>query len=61
MNANIYEVGQVLELKKEHPCGSKEWKVLKTGIDYKLECLGCHRVVLVPRIELKKKVKKVIQ
>ncbi len=61
MNANIFEVGQILELKKEHPCGSKQWKVVKTGIDYKLECVGCNRVVIVPRVELKKKVKKVIQ
>ena len=60
-NANIYEIGAILEFKKEHPCGSKRWKVIKTGVDYKLECLGCQRVIIVPRIELKKKVKKVIQ
>lgn len=61
MNANIYDVGQVLELKKVHPCGSKNWKVLKTGVDYKLECCGCKRVVLVARIDLKKKVKKIVE
>ena len=52
--------GDVFELKKKHPCGSNKWKVLKTGIDYKLECVGCGHVIIVPRIELKKKVKKVI-
>lgn len=61
MNANLYDVGQILELKKVHPCGSKNWKVLKTGVDYKLECCECKRVVLVPRIDLKKKVKKIIE
>jgi hypothetical protein len=60
MNANIYDVGDVLEFKKTHPCGSKNWKVLKTGVDYKLECLGCKRVIIIPRVDLKKKVKKII-
>jgi hypothetical protein len=60
MNANVYEVGNILEFKKVHPCGSKNWKVLKTGVDYKLECVGCGRVILIPRIDLKKKVKKLI-
>lgn len=58
--ANIYQEGAILEFKKNHPCGSNRWKVLKTGIDYKLECVGCGHVIIVPRIELKKKVKKVI-
>lgn len=60
MNANIYNIGDVLEFKKVHPCGSKNWRVLKTGVDYKLECVGCQRVIILPRVELKKKVKKVI-
>ena len=55
--ANIYEVGDILVFKKKHPCGSNEWKVLKTGVDYKLECVGCKRQIIIPRIELKKKVK----
>ena len=59
-NANIYPEGTILEFKKNHPCGSNKWKVIKTGIDYKLECLGCGHIIIVPRVELKKKVKKVI-
>ena len=61
MNANMYEVGTVLEFKKEHPCGSKKWKVLSVGVMYKLECLGCKRMILLPRIDLKKRVKKVAE
>ena len=61
MNANIYQIDDVLEFKKTHPCGSKNWKVLKTGVDYKLECCGCGRIILVPRTELKKKVKKLVE
>ena len=52
-----YEVGEEIELKKQHPCGSKKWKVLRNGVDYRLECLGCGHIILIPRIELQKKIK----
>lgn len=58
MNNNIYQIGDILEFKKNHPCGSKQWKVLKTGVIYKLECVGCQRIILVDRIDLTKKVKR---
>jgi hypothetical protein len=59
-SANIYEIGDILEFKKEHPCKSKNWLVIKTGVTYKLECCGCKRQILIDRIELPKKVKKKI-
>lgn len=38
--------GDVLELKKTHPCGSREWRVLRVGMDFKLKCMGCgHEVI----------------
>lgn len=58
MTSNIYEIGDILEFKKNHPCGSKLWKVIKTGVTYKLECLGCQRIILIDRVDLTKKVKK---
>lgn len=61
MNANIYEVGDLLEFKKVHPCGSKTWKVLKTGVTYKLECSECKRIILIDRVELPKKVKRKVE
>ena len=60
ISANQYKEGSVLEFKKPHPCGSKRWTVLKVGVDYKLECCGCQRVIIIPRIDLKKRVKKEI-
>lgn len=60
-NANIYEVNDILEFKKEHPCGSKLWKVIKTGVTYKLECVGCKRVILMDRVDLPKRVKKKVE
>ncbi len=52
-------VGDVLELKKAHPCGSREWKVLRAGMDFKLKCLGCGHEVMTPRSRAEKSVKKV--
>lgn len=57
-NANIYNIGDILEFKKDHPCGSKKWQVLKIGVDYKLECCLCRRQIIIPRVDLTKKVKK---
>ena len=53
------QIGDVLELKKTHPCGSKEWKVLRVGMDFKLRCLGCGHEVMTPRSKAEKSIKKV--
>lgn len=52
--------GSLLELKKAHPCGSKEWKIIRFGTICKIKCLGCQRIVIIDRIELKKRIKKVL-
>lgn len=36
-----YEVGDVVTMKKPHPCGSKEWEILRVGADFRLKCMGC--------------------
>ena len=38
--------GDVLEMKKEHPCGARRWEVLRVGMDFRLRCVGCGREVL---------------
>ena len=43
------KTGQILKLKKKHPCGSFEWEVLRIGADFRLKCLGCGHQVMVPR------------
>ena len=60
-NANIYQLGDILQFKKVHPCGSFQWKVIKIGVDYKLECCGCGRQIIIPRVDLQRKVKKRIE
>ena len=50
----------VLELKKEHPCGSKRWQVLRVGMDIKLRCLGCGHELMLPRSKAEKAIKKIL-
>ena len=42
-------VGDLVRLKKPHPCGSSEWEVLRVGMDFRLKCRGCGHLILVPR------------
>ena len=58
MNKN-YDIGSLLILKKGHPCGENLWEVVKLGADIRLKCTKCGRIVIIPRIELNKKIKKV--
>ena len=46
----------ILVMKKPHPCGSKEWLVLRTGMDFRLRCLGCGHEVLPPRSKAEKNI-----
>lgn len=55
--ANKFQVGDIVELKKMHPCGEKRWEVIKIGVTYKLKCLGCGRIIMIPRVDLNKKAK----
>ncbi len=50
-----------IRLKKSHPCGSHEWLVLRTGIDFRLRCRGCGHEVMIPREKLEKRVRKIIR
>ena len=55
------QIGDILKLKKPHPCGSKEWEVLGIGADFRLKCLGCGHQIMTPRRQVEKNVKEVIQ
>jgi hypothetical protein len=52
-----FRMEDVVRLRKPHPCGGFEWKVVRLGADIRLECLGCGRRVLLPRRELEKRLK----
>lgn len=44
-----FETGQIIKLKKQHPCGSNAWEIIRTGADFRLKCTGCSHQVMMPR------------
>ena len=52
-------VGDIIEMKKTHPCGSKQFNVLRIGADFKIKCVGCGHEVMVTRQKCEKNIKKV--
>ena len=54
------QVGDILKLKKQHPCGSKEWEVLRIGADFRLKCMGCGHQIMIARRQAEKNVKEII-
>jgi len=60
MNVKTFELGDVVEMKKQHPCGTNEWKVIRIGADVRIKCVGCQHSVMIPRREFEKKMKKVL-
>lgn len=55
-----YQVGDTVTLKKGHPCGENKWEILRTGVDIKLNCLGCNRQIWLSRIDFEKRVRKIL-
>ena len=55
-----FELNQVVELKKPHPCGSRTWLIVRTGIDFGLKCEGCGHRILIPRKTFERAVKRVV-
>ena len=49
----------IVELKKDHPCGSRRWEVLRVGMDFKLRCTGCGREFMVPRNKIERRIKQI--
>ena len=54
------QVGDILTMKKAHPCGSQEWLVLRVGMDFKMRCQGCGHEVMQPRRKVEKMIRKVV-
>lgn len=60
-NKNLnYTLGTKVIMKKTHPCGTNKWEITRLGADIKIKCIHCGRIVLIPRIEFNKKLKKII-
>ena len=61
MNDKEYDVGTLVIMKKGHPCGTNEWEVVRVGADIKIRCTGCNRIIMMPRVEFNKKLKKIVK
>jgi len=52
-------IGDILKLKKQHPCGSSEWEVLRVGMDFRLKCSGCGHQIMIPRKLVEKNIRQI--
>jgi hypothetical protein len=56
-----FHLGDIVETRKGHPCGSNHWEIIRLGADIKIKCVGCDRIVMLPRVKFEKSVKKIIK
>lgn len=54
-----FDIGDVVRMKKQHPCGSYDWEIIRVGADVKIKCTGCGRIVMLPRFKFQKNAKKI--
>ncbi|AQW20712.1 DUF951 domain-containing protein [Lentilactobacillus curieae] len=57
----MYELHDIVEMKKPHPCGTNRWEIIRMGADIKIQCTGCQHIVMLARREFDKKLKKILQ
>ncbi|MFC7395108.1 DUF951 domain-containing protein [Scopulibacillus cellulosilyticus] len=55
-----FDLNDIVEMKKPHPCGTNRWKIIRMGADIRIKCQGCDHSVLIPRSQFKKKLKRVV-
>ena len=53
-----YNVGDIVQTKKQHPCGSNKWEITRVGVDFKLKCLTCNHIIMLPREKALKMISK---
>ncbi|WP_338553763.1 DUF951 domain-containing protein [Paenibacillus sp. KS-LC4] len=61
MERKQFELGDVVQMKKQHPCGSNEMEIIRMGMDIRIKCVGCKHSVLIPRAKFEKNMKKVLR
>ena len=55
-----YNLGDIVQMKKPHPCGENEWQIIRTGMDVKLKCSGCGHIVMLPHEMFIKRLKRIL-
>mgnify|MGYP001211626756 FL=1 len=61
MQRKTFKLGNIVRMKKKHPCGSFNWEVTRMGADIKIRCQGCGRLVMMPRSEFERRMIKVVE
>jgi hypothetical protein len=56
-----FNLGDIVQTKKTHPCGSNNWKIIRVGADIKIKCMGCGRIIMMPRSKFEKVAKKIVK
>ncbi|WP_054951115.1 DUF951 domain-containing protein [Numidum massiliense] len=60
MEKKQFGLGDIVQMKKPHPCGTNAWKIIRMGMDIRLKCTGCQHSVLLPRTRFERRLKKVL-
>jgi len=61
MSKKSFDLNDIVEMKKQHPCGENRWKIIRMGMDIRIKCLGCNHRVMLSRRDFVKRLKKVIK
>ncbi|MDP4096451.1 DUF951 domain-containing protein [Paenibacillus sp. P96] len=61
MERKVFQLGDIVQMKKPHPCGSNEMEIIRMGMDIRIKCVGCKHSVLIPRAKFEKNMKKVLR
>lgn len=61
MEAKEFQLGDIVQMKKQHPCGANEMEIIRMGMDIRIKCVKCQHSVLMPRSKFEKKLKKVLR
>ncbi|HIZ54223.1 MAG TPA: DUF951 domain-containing protein [Candidatus Enterococcus avicola] len=57
----MYDLKDIVEMKKPHACQTNRWEIIRMGADIKIKCLACGQMVMMPRREFEKKMKKILE
>lgn len=56
-----FELGNIVQMKKTHPCGTNQFEIIRVGADVKIKCIGCGRIIMLPRGKFQKDAKKIVK
>ncbi|MGG4093340.1 DUF951 domain-containing protein [Paenibacillus lautus] len=61
MERKVFQLGDIVQMKKPHPCGNNEMEIIRMGMDIRIKCTKCQHSVLIPRLKFEKNMKKVLR